>query len=208
MPRQARIEIAGAIYHLTARGDRRQVIFRDDIDRQNWLRTLGDVCARYGWRIHAFCQMGNHYHLVAETPQTNLSDGMRDLHSTYTQRFNLRHAMNGHVFQGRFHSEIVHRQTHLLETVRYVVLNPVRAGMVATPGGWPWSSYAMTCDRARAPQWLETDWVLEQFADNRVEAVRGFRRFVADGCIEKGDRHLAASVPPADTSNDVLRNYP
>ena len=88
-PAKLALEIAGAIYHITASGDRREVIYRDDIDRQNWLRTLGDVCARYGWRVHAFCQMGNHYHLVAETPQTNLSDGMRDLNGIYTQRFNL-----------------------------------------------------------------------------------------------------------------------
>lgn len=182
MPRRPRIEIEGAIYHLTARGDRRQIIYRDDLDRQAWLRLLGEVCARYQWRVHAFCQMGNHYHLVAETALPNVSSGMRHLNGLYTQRFNARHGGSGHVFQGRFHAEIVHRQLHLLELTRYVVLNPVRAGLVATPGGWPWSSYPMTCQAATAPPWLDTDWVLSQFADERSDAIAAFRRFVADGC--------------------------
>ena len=197
MPRQARVDVAGTIYHITCRGDRRELIYRDDIDRQNWLRVVGDVCDRLNWRVHAFCLMGNHYHLVAETPEANLSAGMRELNSVYTQRFNFRHNTRGHVFQGRFHAEIVHRRLHLLELTRYVVLNPVRAGMVATPGGWPWSSYAMTCDAVLAPAWLETEWTLAQFADRHVEAVAAYRRFVADGCAEYGDRQQVP-VPDAD----------
>ena len=195
MTRQPRLQIADTIYHITSRGDRREPIFSDDIDRQNWLRVLEDVCQRFDWRVHAFCQMGNHYHLVAETPENNLSAGMHRLNGVYTQRFNYRHGGSGHLFQGRFHSEIVHRQAHLLETVRYVVLNPVRAGLVATPGGWQWSSYAMTCEETRAPIWLETEWVLAQFAERREEAVPAFRRFVADG-MENGDRP-AGPVPDA-----------
>ena len=166
----------------------------DDMDRQNWLRVFGDVCQRHAWRVHAFCQMGNHYHLVAELPRPNLSIGMRDLNGLYTQRFNGRHAGSGHVFQGRFHSAIVHRQAHLLESIRYVILNPVRAGLVATPGGWPWSSYAMTCDAAKAPPWLETGW-LAQFGDRSEDAVAAFRRFVAEGINQHWDRHRAVPVP-------------
>jgi putative transposase len=198
MPRHTRVEVENAIYHITSRGDRRQLIYRDDIDRQNWLRVLGDVCKRHNWRSYAFCQMGNHYHLVVETPDANLSLGMRDLNSIYTLRFNYRTDSHGHVFQGRFHAERVHRQLHLLELMRYVVLNPVRAGMVATPGGWPWSSYAMTCDAALAPLWLETEWVLAQFAEKHGDAVAAYRRFVADGCAENGVRH---AVPDPDASN-------
>ena len=195
MPRTARLIVPGAIYHITARGDRHQPIYRDDMDRQNWLRVFGDVCQRHTWRIHAFCQMGNHYHLVAELPEPNLSIGMRDLNGLYTQRFNCRHAGNGHVFQGRFHSGIVHRQAHLLESIRYVILNPVRAGLVATPGGWPWSSYAMTCDKAKAPPWLETGW-LAQFGERREDAVVAFRRFIAEGMNQHWDGHPAVPVPP------------
>jgi REP element-mobilizing transposase RayT len=197
MPRPPRIEVADAIYHITARGDRREPIYRDDIDRQNWLRVLDDVCQRHRWRVHAYCQMSNHYHLVVETPDANLSAGMRDLNSIYTLRFNYRTEGCGHVFQGRYHAERVHRQVHLLELMRYVVLNPVRAGMVATPGGWPWSSYAMTCDAAFAPAWLDTEWVLAQFAEKHADAVTAYRRFVADGCAENGVRH---AVPDPDAA--------
>jgi len=194
VPRQPRIQFPGAIQHITVRGDRREKVFIDDNDRHIWLRIFADVCQRYGWHTHAFCQMGNHYHLVIETPEPNLSAGMLRLNSIYTQRFNYRHSGSGHLFQSRFHSQLVQRQTHLLELIRYVILNPVRAGMVATPGGWPWSSYAMTCSPEIAPAWLDTDWVLAQFADQPAEAVKAFRRFVADGCGKAGDRP-AGPVP-------------
>ena len=198
MPRSARIEFPGAIHHITARGDRRDSIFLDNADRENWLKVLHNVCIHHRWRVYAYCMMGNHYHLLIETPEPTLSAGMRELNSVYTWHFNQRRNSSGHVFQGRFHSEIVHRQSHLMETLRYVVLNPVRAGLVATPAGWPWSSYAMTCDPMRAPGWLETNWVLEQFGENRIDAVKAFRRFVADGCERNGDRHR---VPVPDAAS-------
>lgn len=181
MARPLRIEFAGALYHVTSRGDRQQAIFLNDGDRHAWLRILDAVCARFRWQIHAFCLMGNHYHLVVETPEANLGRGMRQLNGEYTQRFNFRNATVGHVFQGRYKAILVQRQTYLLELSRYVVLNPVRAGIVATPNGWPWSSYAMTCSDAPAPAWLSTDWLLSQFGDQRGEAVLQYRRFVADG---------------------------
>ncbi|WP_426113827.1 transposase [Massilia sp. PWRC2] len=193
MPRSARIDVAGTVYHITCRGDRGEPIYRDDHDRRGWLRLLGETCAQQRWRIHAFCQMGNHFHLVTKTLAPSLSAGMRDLNGAYTQRFNARHTTRGHVFQGRLHWEIVQRQSHLLELIRYVILNPVRAGLVATPGGWPWSSYAMTCDAARCPPWLETGW-LAQLGERREEAVEALRRFIADGVDQHGDRH---SVPVA-----------
>jgi putative transposase len=196
MPRQARIDVADTVYHITCRGDRREPIYRDDADRRSWLRMLGEVCKRHHWRVYAFCQMSNHFHLVVEPSEATLSVGMRDLNSMYTQRFNARHDACGHVFQGRFHSEIVRLQSHMLELMRYVVLNPVRAGMVATPGSWPWSSYTMTCDATFAPSWLETEWVLSQFSDRHAEAVAAYRRFVADGCASMGQAP-AEPVPPS-----------
>ena len=198
MPRSARIDVADTLYHITCRGDRGETIYRDDHDRRGWLHIVGKVCAQHRWRIHAFCQMGNHFHLVTKILEPSLSAGMRALNGDYTQRFNARHQTRGHVFQGRFHSEIVHRQGHLLELIRYVILNPVRAGLVATPGGWPWSSYAMTCDAATAPPWLETAW-LEQFGERREDAVAAFRRFVADGMNQHWDRHPAVPVPLLQT---------
>jgi putative transposase len=198
MPRKARVDVENTVYHITCRGDRREPIYRDDIDRSNWLRILADVCKRHHWRIYAFCMMGNHYHLVTQPLDASLSAGMRDLNSIYTQRFNSRHQLIGHVFQGRFHSEIVHRHAHMLELMRYVVLNPVRAGLVATPGGWHWSSYSMTCDATFAPSWLDTAWLLAQFSEEHGKAVAAYRRFVADGCSNMGQAPYGASPPSAD----------
>lgn len=181
MTRPLRIEFAGALYHVTSRGDRQQPIFLNDGDRHAWLRILAAVCTRFRWSIHAFCLMENHYHMLVETPEANLGRGMRQLNGEYTQRFNFRNATVGHLFQGRYKAILVQRQTYLLELSRYVVLNPVRAGMVATPYGWPWSSYRMTCSDTPAPAWLATDWLLSQFGAQRSEAVRQYRRFVADG---------------------------
>jgi putative transposase len=181
MARPLRLEFAGALYHVTSRGDRQEPIFRNDGDRHAWLRILACVCSRFSWNIHAFCQMGNHYHMVVETLYGNLSRGMRHLNGEYTQRFNFRNATVGHLFQGRYKAILVQRQTYLLELSRYVVLNPVRAGMVSTPAAWAWSSYAMTCDDAPAPDWLQTDWLLSQLAEQRSVAVHAYREFVFAG---------------------------
>lgn len=181
MGRPLRIEFAGAIYHVTSRGDRQEAIFRSDGDRYAWQQILASVCARFHWKIHAFCQMGNHYHLIVETLAGTLSRGMRQLNGEYTRRFNFRNTTVGHVFQGRYKAILVQRQTYLMELSRYVVLNPVRARMVTTPEAWPWSSYRMTCSDVRAPEWLETDWLLSQFASERKDAVPAFRAFVAAG---------------------------
>jgi putative transposase len=181
MGRPLRLEFAGAIYHVTSRGDRQEVIFRNDGDRHAWLNILASVCARFRWNIHAFCQMGNHYHFVVETLNGNLARGMRQLNGEYTRRFNFRHALIGHLFQGRYKAILVQRQTYLLALSRYVVLNPVRAGIVAAPGEWPWSSYSFTCCDAQAPNWLDTDWLLSQFGERRGAAIHAYREFVAAG---------------------------
>lgn len=181
MARPLRLEFAGAIYHVTSRGDRQEAIYRNDGDRHAWLGILAAVCARFRWNIHAFCLMGNHYHIVVETPEGNLARGMRQLNGQYTQRFNFRNSVVGHLFQGRYKAILVQRQTYLLALSRYVVLNPVRAGLVASADHWPWSSYSMTCCDAPAPQWLDTDWLLSQFGEQRGTAVHAYRDFVASG---------------------------
>lgn len=181
MTRPLRLEFAGAICHVTARGDHREEIYLDDGDRVGYLGLLGEVCERFNWRLHAYCLMTNHYHLIVETPDGNLSTGMRQLNGVYTQRFNRRHRRVGHVFQGRYHAILVQKETYLLELTRYVVLNPVRAGMVSEPGHWPWSSYGAMFGQVRAPTWLETDWLLTQFATARGDAVRQYERFVREG---------------------------
>ena len=151
MARQLRLEYPGALYHLTARGNEQQPIFHDDVDRQQFLQLFGYEILQQRWRCYAYCLMGNHYHLLIETPGPNLSRGMRRLNGSYTQRFNWRHQRVGHLLQGRFKSLVVERETYLLELCRYVVLNPVRAGMVATPADWPWSSYGATAGLRTPP---------------------------------------------------------
>ena len=141
MSRPLRIEYAGALYHVTSRGDRREDIYHDDEDRQIWLDVFSQVCSRFNWRCHAWCQMDNHYHVLLETAEGNLSQGMRQLNGVYTQKSNRRHGRVGHVFQGRYKAILVERNEYLLELCRYVVLNPIRAGMVSDLDEWSWSSY-------------------------------------------------------------------
>ena len=181
MSRPLRIELSGGLYHVTSRGDRRESIYRDDQDRMVWLTVLGEVCSRFNWRCHAYCEMTNHYHFVIETPDANLSKGMRQLNGVYTQKTNRHHGLVGHLFQGRFKAIVVERDAYLLELARYVVLNPVRAGMVQQAGDWLWSSYRAMVGQAHAPAWLETDWLLGQFGHERSCAQAGYAAFVGEG---------------------------
>ena len=181
MARPLRLEHPGALWHVTARGNERGEVFRDDADRREFLAVLGRTASVYGWRLHAFVLMGNHYHLLVETPEPTLSRGMRDLNGVTTQRFNRRHGRTGHLFEGRFKAILVEREAHLLELIRYVVLNPVRAGLAKSAAAWPWSSYKATAGLAEAPEWLETAFTLEQFGRRPAEARRRWAAFVADG---------------------------
>ena len=181
MSRPLRVEYPGALYHLTLRGNARGEIFLDDNDREMFLDVLGSVVERFGWRIHAYCLMGNHYHLLAETPQPNLSPGMRWLNGVYTQRFNRHHQRVGHVFQGRFKAILVERDSYLLELARYVVLNPVRAGLASAPDRWPWSSYRATAGEQAAPCWLSVNWILDQLGNGVTPPQNRYRQFVAAG---------------------------
>ena len=181
MARPLRLELAGALYHVTSRGDGREDIFLADQDRLAWLETLAQVCARFNWTCHAYCQMTNHYHLVVETPDANLSKGMRQLNGVYTQRFNRLHQRTGHVFQGRFKAILVEKDGYLLELARDVVLNPLRARMVRRMERWPWSSYAATCGQMPKPDWLQTDFILSQFGVQRARAIAKYIAFVHEG---------------------------
>lgn len=181
MSRPLRLEFEGALYHVTARGNERTAIYRDDRDRARFLEMLGSIAQASSWIVHAYCLMGTHYHLVIETPRANLSAGMQRLNGRYTQWFNVRHRRSGHLLQGRYHAVLVARDSHLLELCRYVVLNPVRGGIVASPERWPWSSYRATAGTAPAPRWLEVDWTLSQFSRSKSKARELYRTFVAEG---------------------------
>lgn len=181
MARPLRIEFAGALYHITSRGDGREDIFIDDDDRALFLHIVSTACERFNWCVHAYCLMDNHYHLVIETPDANLSKGMRHLNGVYTQSFNRKHKRVGHVFQGRYKAVIVQKESYLLELARYVVLNPVRARMVRSAKDWPWSSYRKTAGFIEADRWLNVDWLLSAFSKRRSEAFKCYRRFVSEG---------------------------
>lgn len=181
MSRPLRLEFPGAIYHITARGNAQEAIFLDDDDKLLFLAVLAETVSNFGWLCHAYCLMDNHYHLLIETPDGNLSQGMRQINGVYTQRFNRRHARVGHLFQGRFKAILVERESYLLELCRYIVLNPVRANMLKDINRYLWSSYPATVGSQPASAWLTTDWVLGQFGKRRAVAQRKYAEFVAQG---------------------------
>jgi REP element-mobilizing transposase RayT len=181
MARPLRLEFPGAIYHVTSRGDRQEDIFLNDDDRDDWLEILGIVSTRFNWVVHAYCQMTNHFHIVVETIDGNLSRGMRQLNGLYTQRFNRRHGMAGHLFQGRYKAILVQREAYLLELSRYVVLNPLRVNMISSLDDWRWSSYPSMVGNAPVPAWLNTAWLLSQFGASRAVSVSHYRQFVMAG---------------------------
>ena len=168
MARQLRIQYEGAIYHLMNRGDRREEIVRDNVDRNRFLETLGASCLKTGWQVHAYCLMNNHFHLVVETPRANLVEGMKWLLGTYTMRFNRRHKLTGHLFAGRYKSLLIDERTsHYLRVVcDYVHLNPARAGLLGERDRlqkYRWSSYPSYLRFGRKPEpWLRVDRLLDE----------------------------------------------
>jgi REP element-mobilizing transposase RayT len=188
MARPLRIEFPGALYHVTSRGDRREDIFVDDADRATLLAVLAQGLGRFDAQLLSHCLMSNHYHLVVHTRQGRLSALMRHVNGVYTQAFNRRHGKEGHLFQGRYKAVLVDREAYLLESCRYVELNPVRAGLVAQPQGWPWSSYRAHVGQAEVPAWLGSaelhGYLLgrdAQAAADRAKAARAYAKWVAAG---------------------------
>ncbi len=220
MARPLRLEFPGAIYHITSRGNARLPIFEDDQDRFHFLEVLKNSVERFNWLCHAYCLMENHYHLVVETPEGNLSQGMRHINGVYTQDYNRRHHRMGHIYQGRYKSIVVDRDSYLLELCRYVVLNPIRAGMVEEPGQYVWSSYRATAGLERRPSFLTADWILAQFDARQEQARRGYRRFVLAGirgprpweslrsqCI-LGSELFVERLKPAIKDKSMIREIP
>ena len=181
MARPLRIEFPGAVYHVTSRGNARQDIFIDDEDRGSFLDLLSIVVERFNWLCHAYCLMGNHYHLLIETLDGNLSKGMRELNGVCTQGFNQRYRRVGHLFQGRYKAILVEKDNHLLSLCRYVVLNPVRVGLIERPEQWKWSSYRATIGLVKRVSFLTIDWILSQFDGKKRVAMEKYKRFVMEG---------------------------
>lgn len=182
MCRLLRVKFPGALYYVTSRGNRRARIYLDDSDNQAWLNLLGIAAERFQFVVHAYCQMPNHFHLLLETETANISEGMKYLNGTYSQQFNRKYELVGHMFQGRFHSKLIKKQAHLLELARYTALNPVRAKLVDDAADWRWSSHGSLIGLAPTPPWLETAWLLGQFGNGAsAERIRAYLEFVAAG---------------------------
>jgi len=182
MSRPPRPLASDALYHVTARGNRKANIYLDDRDYLVWHDLFARTADRFGFICHAFCQMPNHFHLLLETPLPNLSEGMHFLNCVYSQGFNVRHGLTGHVLQGRFHAVLLEEESHFLELARYITLNPVRAGMVNGPADWRWSSYRATAGLAIAPDWLDTSTIRQRFhGESDAERIGRYRDFVTAG---------------------------
>jgi REP element-mobilizing transposase RayT len=168
MARQARVEYPGALHHVRARGNRREAIFYDDVDRLKFLELLGEAVRRYGWIVAAWVLMTNHFHLMLETPQPTLSDGMRWLLGTYACWFNLRHGLTGHLFGERFRSNPVEKETYARRLARYIVRNPVKANMFERPEDYVWSSYRATAGLEPAPEWFAAGYLQPYFGSEET----------------------------------------
>ena len=181
MSRPLRLEFPDALYHVTSRGDRRENIYEGDSDRLRFLDIFASVIEQFNWVCYAYCLMDNHYHLLVQTPDSNLSKGMRQLNGVYTQAYNRKYKKTGHLFQGRYKAILVDEDAYLLELSRYIVLNPIKAGMARQTRHWKWSSYRATTGREPVPQWLSVDHLLSQFGKQRKTAIRKYEAFVVAG---------------------------
>ena len=190
MPRKARVEFEGALYHVLDRGNRREAIFRDEADCERFLQTMGEMCARTGWRIHAFVLMSNHYHWLVETPEANLVAGMRWFQTTWTARFNRRHRLCGHLFQGRYKAVVVDpaERSHFATLSDYIHLNPVRAGLVGLNDrlvDYRWSSYPLYVRATGRPGWFEPRITLGELGlDDTAEGRRRYAQRMRDRAME------------------------
>jgi len=180
MARPLRIEYPGAFYHVTSRGNEQKDVFKSQKDREKFLDYLASATERYGAVLHAYCLMSNHYHLLLETPEGNLSQVMRHINGAYTTYFNVKRKRAGHLFQGRYKAILVEFDEYAMELTRYIHLNPVRAGMVALPEDYSWSSYRSYIGLSSAPDWLRFGNILAHFGNSAANAKSGYRAFVED----------------------------
>ncbi len=200
MARPLRVEYQGALYHVISRGNAKQNIFLTDKDRSDFLDWVKDVTVTHNVICYAYCLMNNHYHLLLETPDGNLSTAMRDLNGNYTQAFNARHRRVGHLLQGRYKAFVIEKETYLLEVARYIVLNPVRSGFVKYPSRWRWSSYRSTAGITKKVDGPNVSSILSFFSKEKKKAQEVYRKFVLDG--------LSASDPYDGVTNGFLLGSP
>jgi putative transposase len=181
MSRPLRIEFAGAVYSVSARGNAGQAIFLKDGDRRQFLELLGREIGQHRWVCHGYCLLDKQYCLLVETPEANLGRGIGRLNAIYSQWFNRRYDRSGHLFQGRYKAVIIEKAAWLTAVARDLALAPVRAGLVKRPGQWPWSSHRAIGKDRDVPAWLSVDWILGDFAGAPEGARKAYRDFVAQG---------------------------
>ena len=181
MPRRPRPQISGGFYHVTMRGNNKGAIYTSDADRRLFLACLGVAQRRCGWRVHMYCLMTNHYHVLVETPEPNIAAGMQWLNSRYAHRFNETYERVGHLFQRRYADGLIEDDDHMQTVMRYIPLNPVKAGLCVRPEDYAWSSYGPTIGLRTRPSFLTVDWLLRRFASNQVDAQTLFRQWVEAG---------------------------
>jgi REP element-mobilizing transposase RayT len=209
MGRALRIEYEGAVYHVTNRGDGQEMIYREEEDWNAFLGIMGEVASQLGWRIYVYCLMGNHYHLLLETPRANLSLGMKQLDQVYTRRYNWRYGRSGHVFQGRYWSALVLNDNYLIDAASYLLLNPVRAHLVDSPEEWRWSSCAAMAGLIAAPSWLDMDWLPIDYRSAPGDPNGPFLSYVRE-CVGKprpanlGTHHYLARRNVKTTVSDTM----
>ncbi len=177
MARPLRVEVAGGLYHVIARGNERRPVVRDDADRLRYLSRLAFYQKKFGFRVLAYCLMDNHVHLAIETGKIPLSKIMAGLQSAYTQDFNRRHERSGHLFQGRYKAFLIEKDRYALALLRYIHENPVRARVVKRAEDFAWSS-DRAYRRGRGPEWLDADRLLSMLGRGRAEAIRGYRKLM------------------------------
>lgn len=176
MARKPRVHFPGALYHVIARGNQRQKVFRSDLDRTCYLELLSRYQNRYGFRLYAYVLLGNHVHLLLEAGETPLAKVMQGLQQSYTLYFNRKYRLVGHLFQGRYKAILCDQNSYLLELVRYLHLNPVRSKLVKDPAEYSWNSHCLYLGRrSKGEVSVETDWILSQFSPRRSEALRRYK---------------------------------
>jgi putative transposase len=180
MPVAERIQEPGAYYNVGVRGARQLPISFDDRDRQFYVRLFGATVQRFEWRCVAWCLMPNHVHFAIQISEINLSNGMYFLNHAYARWLNWRHGYRGHAFDRRFYADEIESDPHLFELLRYIVLNPVRAGLCESPEEWPWSSHRAVLGLERQP-FVDRDWLLAHFGRATDRAIANYAGFVADG---------------------------
>jgi len=208
MPRPHRLEFAGGWHHIICRSARKRALYIDDGDRQHFLDLVASSSERWKLEIHAYCLMSNHYHLMVHTPDGHLPRAMHLINSGYTRRFNATHHSEGALFKERYKSILIERESYCLQLVRYIHLNPVKAGLSSEPSMYRWSSHRAYLDDTRRPLWLNVADVLSHFGDDATKARRAFEEFVRAGIPEHISKLMNIDrLPRALGSQSFMRRY-